>query len=377
MAKPTLKPRWATTVTADPTRYVEPPAGKKDIGWDVGERPPAQYENWLRGTTGQWIDWLDTFESTAHTWTATQTFTPSTAVPGIVLGYNSATDTADETPTIAFADSAGGVRSVVDRLGGPSLRWVRREILWQGHISSPIAPGPAGVDFALDGETELWQRHSGGAMNLYDINAEPRTGAAPVPPVASFRSLRQASFFEAVPAYHIVYGSTIWAMPTGQKAVVVAEFPVCALLPAAPTDTLCGVGFFQRGSTALPGSSGRDLTLSPEMLSVVTANLYAGKWQVYHRVGGVTTFTDTGVLASAWHRVRFEVVTDTNAGGPRTNVYLDGVNVYSTASVNSANSFYSFESLQKPIVGGLGGAGRTYAETYVGPVRIQFRADYV
>ena len=38
MAKPTLKPRWASsTVTADPTRYVEAPSGKKDIGWDVGE----------------------------------------------------------------------------------------------------------------------------------------------------------------------------------------------------------------------------------------------------------------------------------------------------------------------------------------------------
>lgn len=124
----------------DPTRYVEPPTGKKDIGWDVGERPPAQYANWLQGTTGQWIDWLDTYEDTAHTWTATQTFTPSTAAPGVLLGYNSSTDTANETPSLAF-QAGTTTQSVVDRLGLPSQRWLRREYMWWGAPSLTTVGG--------------------------------------------------------------------------------------------------------------------------------------------------------------------------------------------------------------------------------------------
>ena len=67
-------PRWASTVTANPARYVDPPSGKKDIGWDVAEKPPAQWKNWLLYNTYNWLVWLDAFESEAHTWSATQTF---------------------------------------------------------------------------------------------------------------------------------------------------------------------------------------------------------------------------------------------------------------------------------------------------------------
>ena len=70
----TTLPRWASTVTANPARYVEPPSGKKDIGWDVAEKPPAQWKNWLLYNTYNWLVWLDAFESEAHTWSATQTF---------------------------------------------------------------------------------------------------------------------------------------------------------------------------------------------------------------------------------------------------------------------------------------------------------------
>ena len=67
-------PRWASTVTANPARYVDPPSGKKDIGWDVAEPPPAQWKNWLLYNTYNWLVWLDAFETEAHTWTITQTF---------------------------------------------------------------------------------------------------------------------------------------------------------------------------------------------------------------------------------------------------------------------------------------------------------------
>ena len=45
---------------------------------------------------------------------------------GVILGYNSATDTANETPSLAFKGGTS-VQSVVDRLGLPSQRWLRRE----------------------------------------------------------------------------------------------------------------------------------------------------------------------------------------------------------------------------------------------------------
>ncbi len=40
--KPTVVPRFASTVSG-----VEPPEGKKDIGWVSGEQPPAGWLNWL------------------------------------------------------------------------------------------------------------------------------------------------------------------------------------------------------------------------------------------------------------------------------------------------------------------------------------------
>lgn len=67
-------PRWASTVSADPARVVEPPSGKKDVGWDVAEKPPAQWKNWLSLQVYTWLLWLDSYETELHTWTRTQTF---------------------------------------------------------------------------------------------------------------------------------------------------------------------------------------------------------------------------------------------------------------------------------------------------------------
>ena len=56
MAKPTNTPRWANSGGA----IVEPTSGKKDVGWVVAEKPPAQFWNWLANLTWQWLDWLST-----------------------------------------------------------------------------------------------------------------------------------------------------------------------------------------------------------------------------------------------------------------------------------------------------------------------------
>ena len=70
-------PRWADTVAADPTKVVEPASGKKDIGWAVAEKPPAQWKNWLLLQIYNWLVWLDAFETESHTWTKLQTLTAS------------------------------------------------------------------------------------------------------------------------------------------------------------------------------------------------------------------------------------------------------------------------------------------------------------
>ncbi len=52
--QPTSYPRWAD----DGGAIVEPSEGKKDVGWVPGERPPAQWENWLTNLHGQWTKWM-------------------------------------------------------------------------------------------------------------------------------------------------------------------------------------------------------------------------------------------------------------------------------------------------------------------------------
>lgn len=56
MAKPTKIPTWATGGSAE---VVEPPSGKKALGYRAGERPVHGYENWLAKTVGEWLQYLN------------------------------------------------------------------------------------------------------------------------------------------------------------------------------------------------------------------------------------------------------------------------------------------------------------------------------
>lgn len=71
VAKPTKTPRWASAAGAVIT---EPTEGKKDIGDQVEERPPAQYRNWVAKITHDWVLWLQDIENQALIWNALQTF---------------------------------------------------------------------------------------------------------------------------------------------------------------------------------------------------------------------------------------------------------------------------------------------------------------
>lgn len=44
-------PRWAT----DPGRTLKPDESEKDLGWDLDEKGPARWMNWLQENTYQWI----------------------------------------------------------------------------------------------------------------------------------------------------------------------------------------------------------------------------------------------------------------------------------------------------------------------------------
>jgi hypothetical protein len=71
VTKPTVIPRWATGGTAAVT---EPAEGKKDTGWAVGEKPAAQYFNWLGKLTNDWLAWVNDLANQAMHWTSGHIF---------------------------------------------------------------------------------------------------------------------------------------------------------------------------------------------------------------------------------------------------------------------------------------------------------------
>lgn len=73
MPKPTNLYRWATAQTDPGAETTEPTEPEKNQGWINATKPRAGYMNWLQNGAHKWIEWLDAFESTVHTWTATQT----------------------------------------------------------------------------------------------------------------------------------------------------------------------------------------------------------------------------------------------------------------------------------------------------------------
>lgn len=55
--KPTVTPEWATVPVGG--GVVTPSLAKRQRGWVPGERPPAQYMNWLLVNSYLWLKWLD------------------------------------------------------------------------------------------------------------------------------------------------------------------------------------------------------------------------------------------------------------------------------------------------------------------------------
>jgi hypothetical protein len=81
MSKPTQTGDWDSSAA----NIVQPSSGEIAAGWAVGQVPPSGWFNWWMNKVDLWIDWLNAYESTAHTWTATQSFTqPAVNTPAFI-----------------------------------------------------------------------------------------------------------------------------------------------------------------------------------------------------------------------------------------------------------------------------------------------------
>jgi hypothetical protein len=100
--KPTEIPTWATGGGAP---IVEPPLLKRANGWATGERPPAQFFNWLQNRAGQWFEYLDDLTNQALSWTVNQTFQRAIDLGSALLG----TEANAITPRITASRAGSGV----------------------------------------------------------------------------------------------------------------------------------------------------------------------------------------------------------------------------------------------------------------------------
>ena len=90
--KPTKLPRWASVTPPSP----DPGAGKQDVGWVTGERPPAQYSNWLAYWNYKLAEYLNdgnlqgahTFDSTVGVTGVLTANANINANAGITVGNN-------------------------------------------------------------------------------------------------------------------------------------------------------------------------------------------------------------------------------------------------------------------------------------------------
>lgn len=115
MAKPTTIPRWADTVAGDVTKLNEPPNGKKDVGWLVAEKPPAQWLNWLFYWLYLWVVWLRDYEDTSHIWSQLQTYNRGISVSQAVLNSHGTITTGNGTGVGLWARggaNGGGVQGI-------------------------------------------------------------------------------------------------------------------------------------------------------------------------------------------------------------------------------------------------------------------------
>jgi len=70
-ARPSYYPDWATTIAVDPVsgvdNAIEPPGSWQTNGWGYQEKPPRNYDNWVKRYNGLWVRYLDEQMNTEQT----------------------------------------------------------------------------------------------------------------------------------------------------------------------------------------------------------------------------------------------------------------------------------------------------------------------
>lgn len=71
-ARPSSFPEFASVDTfngpASAINVVEPSTGKKQQGWDWGEKPPREHMNWIHRVSYNWFVYLDEKVTALLTW---------------------------------------------------------------------------------------------------------------------------------------------------------------------------------------------------------------------------------------------------------------------------------------------------------------------
>lgn len=169
--KPTTLPRWANVGGL----VVVPPSGKQDVGHVPGERPPAQYENWIKNLSYQWLSYLNTLLTTGGG-AADNIDTSGNAHFGGTLGIGGATTiggtlgvtgnaTLSGTLGVTGATTVGGTLGVTGdtTLSGNATLAANKNLKLQGtgylqHGNElDLTPFTPGTDWlVISGSTPVW-----------------------------------------------------------------------------------------------------------------------------------------------------------------------------------------------------------------------------
>jgi len=113
---------WQFTAAATAIT-TQPPAGIADHGWLPGQRPPAQYWNWLWFQVYLWLLWLQDITNQALTWTAAHTFQKGLTATQSTANTNGITSTGNG-QGVGVAGVGGTANGVgLSGTGGTAPAW--------------------------------------------------------------------------------------------------------------------------------------------------------------------------------------------------------------------------------------------------------------
>ena len=135
-SKPAKVPRWNDNLTNN----IEPPEGKKDVGWLFEEVHPSTFENWRTQLNGQWWKWMD------ERWAdgATNDILESQMPLGIDGSTNFILEDAAGDPKINFRGIGGDSYIVFDESATNLIVWIGGGSIM---VAQCINKGMVGVAF--------------------------------------------------------------------------------------------------------------------------------------------------------------------------------------------------------------------------------------